>query len=243
MRQLTAIACSRAGGAGKDIAPVGLQPCEEIRIRDQSVFGDLGIARTHDAKRQGVEQRRVRDHQDRLMESADQVLAMARVDGGLAADGRIHLRQQRCRHLHIIDAAPHSGGGESGEIADNAAAERHHEIAALDARPNHVLAHTLKHRIAFGSFPGRDDNAAGLDAGLRKRSLCRSQMLLRDNLIGHDSDARTGPQRGNTSAETGQKTAPDNDIVGAPGQCHLDHDRITGADRDGHGWLLRAIEK
>ena len=41
---------------------------------------------------------------------------------------------KRRRHLHEVDPAPHAGRGEAGEIADHAAAERDHEIAALDAR-------------------------------------------------------------------------------------------------------------
>ena len=38
------------------------------------------------AGRQRVEQRGVGDHQDRLVEGADQILAVTRIDAGLAAD-------------------------------------------------------------------------------------------------------------------------------------------------------------
>ncbi len=103
-------------------------------VAEQAVFGDLGIAGAEFARRQRVEQRRVGDHQDRLMKGADQVLAVPRIDAGLAADRGVDLRQQRRRHLHEIDAAAHARRGEAGEIADDAAAERNREIAALDAR-------------------------------------------------------------------------------------------------------------
>ena len=43
-RQLAAMACSRAGAAGEDVAPVRFQPGEERGIAEQPVFGDLGIA-------------------------------------------------------------------------------------------------------------------------------------------------------------------------------------------------------
>ena len=85
-RQQTAMACSRAGSAGEDVLPVRFQPGEEGGVADQPVFGDLGIAGAEFALRQRVEQRGVGDHHGRLMEGADQVLALARIDAGLAAD-------------------------------------------------------------------------------------------------------------------------------------------------------------
>ena len=45
-------------------------------VAEQAVFGDLGIAGAEFAQRQRVEQRRVGDHQNRLVEGADQVLAV-----------------------------------------------------------------------------------------------------------------------------------------------------------------------
>jgi hypothetical protein len=46
------------------------------------------------------------------------------IDGGLAADARVHLGEQRGRHLDEGHAALEGRGGEAGEIADDAAAER-----------------------------------------------------------------------------------------------------------------------
>ncbi len=177
------------------------------------------------------------------MKRANEILAMARVDGRLSADGRIHLCQQRRGHLHIINATPNNRGGKSGEIADDAAAERNHEIAAFDARRDHVLADPLEHRIAFRPFPGRNDHATGLDASLRKRRLCRGKMQLGDDIVGHDRDPRTRAQRGNTSAQAGQKFASDGNVIVAPRQRHFNHDRSTRTQRHGHYGLLRAIEK
>ncbi len=70
----------------------------------------------------------------RLVEDTDQVLAMGGVDAGFTADGRIDLRQQRCGNLHELHAAPDDTGNEAGQVTDNAAAERHHRIAALQVR-------------------------------------------------------------------------------------------------------------
>ena len=58
------------------------------------------------------------------MEGADEILALRDVDRGLAADRGIDHRQQRGRQLHAIDAAHPAGCGESGHVADHAAAER-----------------------------------------------------------------------------------------------------------------------
>ena len=118
--------------AGKDIGVVGLQPGEEGFVAEHAVFGDFGVAGAELARRQRVEHGGVGDHQNRLMKRAEQVLALRRVDAGLAADGRVDLRQQRGRHLHEIDAAAQDRRGKAREIADHAAAERDHQIVALD---------------------------------------------------------------------------------------------------------------
>jgi len=80
--------------AGEDVAPARFQPFEEIVIVDQPVFDDLGVTRAEFALRQRVERRRIGEHQLRLVEGADEILAMRRIDAGLAADGGIDLRQQ-----------------------------------------------------------------------------------------------------------------------------------------------------
>ncbi len=91
------------------------------------------------------------------MEGADQILAVRGIDRGLAADRGIDLRQQRGRHLHVIEAAPHHRRGETGEIADDAAAERDDEIAALDPRRDDGLADLFEHAVALRGFAGRND--------------------------------------------------------------------------------------
>ena len=143
-RQLTAIACSRAGPPANTSRQLTSSQSKNAGVAEQAVFHHLGIAGAEFALRQRVEQRGVGDHQDRLMERADQVLALAGVDRGLAADRRIDLRQQRRRHLHVVDAAPDQRRGKAGEIADHAAAERHHQIVALDPRRHQRVADALE---------------------------------------------------------------------------------------------------
>ena len=67
------------------------------------------------------------------MECADQVLARREVDADLPADGAIHLRQQRRRHLHDAEAAEKGRGGETGHVADHSAAEGDDRRGAVEA--------------------------------------------------------------------------------------------------------------
>ena len=55
---------------------MALQPVEEGQIADEAVFHHLGIAREQLAPRQGGERVEIRQHQARLMEAADEVLAL-----------------------------------------------------------------------------------------------------------------------------------------------------------------------
>ena len=128
------------GAAGKDIGLIGFQPREESFVAEHAVFGDLGIAGAKLARRQRVEHRGIGHHQHRLVKRAEQVLAVRRIDSSLAADRRIDLRQQRGRHLDEINAAAQDRRGKACEIADHAAAERDHQIVALDLRRDQRFA-------------------------------------------------------------------------------------------------------
>src|SRR4029077_13659801 len=120
--------------AREHILPIHLEPGKETRIAEQAEFRKLGVAGAKLARWQGVEQRGVGDDEGRLMERADKVLAVPRVDRGLAADRGIDLRQQCGWHLHDIEPAAQDRRGKAGEIADYTAAERDHHVVALDTR-------------------------------------------------------------------------------------------------------------
>ena len=227
--------------AGEYVFPIGFEPGEEGGVAEQAVFGDFGVAGAEFALRQHVKQSRVGDNQDRLMESADEVLAVAGVDGGLAADRGIDLRQQRGRHLHVIEPAPHHRRGESGEIADDAAAERDDEIAALDARGDDGLADLFEDRKAFRPLAGRDDDAVALHAGLFKGRLGGRQNVARDVLVGDDESLGAGPQRGDARAKRSNNAAPDHDVVAARAELDF-NDRGIAANGCGHAPSFRSGE-
>ena len=151
--------------AAKTSVAIRLQPVEEVRVADQADLRHLGVAGAELALRQRVERVGVGEDQGGLQESADEVLAMPRVDAGLAADAGIDLRQQGGRHLHEAHAAPCDRRGEAGEVADDAAAERHHHVAALAAATPACLHDHLQPLEALRAFAGRDDDLGRADAG------------------------------------------------------------------------------
>ena len=127
--------CFRAGAAArKNLVTFLFEPREERRVGNQPVLHDLRIASAELPLRQGIQQAGVGKDECRLMECADKIFAVTRVDAGLAAHRRIDLRQQRCRNLHKVDATPGDGGSEAGEIPDDTAAKSDYEITALDLR-------------------------------------------------------------------------------------------------------------
>ena len=77
-------------------------------------------------------------HRQRMMKAADQVLALGQIHAGLAAHRRVHLREERRRHLHVGNAAHEDRGHESAHIAHDAAAERNQQRPAIAARRDHL---------------------------------------------------------------------------------------------------------
>ena len=74
------------------------------------------------------------EHAGRRVEGADEVLALGRVDAGLAADGRVDHAEQRRRHLHDRHPAQPRGSDEAGEVGDGAPADPDDGVGAGEAR-------------------------------------------------------------------------------------------------------------
>ena len=129
------------------------------------------------------------------MKRADQVLALRRIDAGLAADGRIDLGEKGCRHLHHAHAAPEDACGEAGKIADDPAAERNDAIAPLDAEREQPLAQNGENRKALACFARLHHRFAEIEAVLGKARFERIEMKCRDVLVGHDRAAGAGQAR------------------------------------------------
>jgi len=117
---------------GKHLVEIVSSQAKESGIAEQAVFDDLRIACSELAHGKRIEQAGCRRRREnRLMERADEILAVARVDRGLAAHRGIDLGEQRRRNLDVIQPAPHDGGSEAREVTDHAAAERDDEVATF----------------------------------------------------------------------------------------------------------------
>src|SRR5208337_162892 len=83
---------------------------------------------------QRVEGAGIGEDEGRLVECADQVLAVRRIDARLAADAGIDLRQESGGNLNEADPAAQRGGAEAGQVADHPPAERDDDVPPFDAR-------------------------------------------------------------------------------------------------------------
>ena len=110
----------------------------------------------------------VAQHQPRLVERADEVLARLEVHADFAADGAVHLREQRGRHLHERQAAQVGRRHETRQIAHHAAAERDDEGLAFQPLRGQLVVARLDGLQALGGFARGDGDQRGSEAGFRQ---------------------------------------------------------------------------
>ena len=182
------------GIAGQQCRPVFLAPAKEFGIVDQAVFDDLGIARALFAQRQRIQHIGIDQHETRLMKGADQVLAGAAVDRGLAANRTVDLRQQRRRDLDEPAAAFQDRCRKADKIADHAAAQRNDIVAALDFEFEQPVGQRFKLRPAFRRLAGGQLDDMLFDTG--QRGLKAGQLMFSHVRIGDDDRAVAADPRG-----------------------------------------------
>ncbi len=138
-------------------APAGAPCCasshsKNVAIEHQAVLDHFGQAGAQLARAAGWQARATSAiTATRLVERADHVLAERVVDSGLAADRRVDLREQRGRHLDEGDAALVDRRGESGEIADHAAAQARSTTVCRSQRASSIaptIASSVCQRLA-----------------------------------------------------------------------------------------------
>ena len=66
------------------------------------------------------------------MKRTNHVLSERMIDGSLAADGRVDLREQRRRHLYVVDAALIAGSSEARHVTDDSTAQGDHRGVAVE---------------------------------------------------------------------------------------------------------------
>ena len=124
----------------------------------------------------------------RLVERAEQVLALGEIDAGLAADRGIDLGHEGRRDVDDRDAAQVGRGEEAGRVAERTAADRDERLAALDAEPGQVAGGRLDDRQALGVLALREHDAS--------RPASRRRKAGRERLAGRRPGAGLGDQDG-----------------------------------------------
>ena len=99
---------------------------------------------------QGVEQGQVAEDAGRLVEGADEVLARAGVDAGLAADGGVDHREQAGRQVHHPDAAQPGRGHEAAQVGRRAATQGDDGVGARELRLAEGLPAARRLRCGLG---------------------------------------------------------------------------------------------
>jgi len=113
---------------------------------------------------------------------------LACVDRGFSANGGIHLREEGGRALHEADPAPQNAGRESGQVADHAAAQREHDVIALDRAVEEKIEHLLEHGKALGALAGLQNEREGVQPGGAQRRLDARQVERGDIAICNHRD-------------------------------------------------------
>ena len=162
------------------------------------------------------------------MKDADEVLALRRIDAGLAADGAIDLSQERRRDLHEADAATEDARREARKVANDAAAERHDEVAAFEAKFQKAFRKDCQIAEAFCPFARRHHDRTGEQSFRFEAVFERCKMVPGDVLVGHDPTFHGAEPRFDEGAGVGQQPARDQNVVRAVAKLDAHAARRTG---------------
>ena len=108
------------------------------------------------------------------------------VDTRFAANARIDHRLQRSRNLHKPDAPERRRGHEAGQIADDAATQRHHHVGPLDTVAEQPVVQLRRDGQALAPLPVRHRFPIRRNPGREQRGLEIPTVQLVDRGIGDD---------------------------------------------------------
>ena len=131
----------------------GFKAGKSFLIKTERHFHRLGQAVGDLAAGQGGKGGRIHQDAARLIKCADNVLDSIQVDGGFAADGGVHLGKDGGGNVVEINAAHIAGRGETGQIADHAAADGSHAVPAAHAQGQHAAEQQAVIVKALAGFP------------------------------------------------------------------------------------------
>src|SRR5215213_7636836 len=122
------------------------------------------------------------------MKSADKVLANRQVNSRLSAYRRIDLRKQRGWRLDDGNTAQVDSGGETGEVANDASAERQYQVVSFEAVFAKKLDGFFKDRERLVTFALGHQPLKGLEAFSLETSHHLATVEVENSLIRDDSD-------------------------------------------------------
>ena len=112
------------------------------------------------------------------MKRPQQILAGLQIHAGLAADGRIDLRQQRGWNLNHRNSAHEDGGQERAHIPHHSAAKRHEHRVPIGTETHQLLRQLLKFGQRLRSLAIRHDDDFDFAAGFGETLAQRASPML-----------------------------------------------------------------
>ena len=194
-----------------DRPEVAAHPLEQLAARDDAVLDDFVQSGPELAPGERVEQLRVGDDHDWLVERPDQVLAQRMVDADLAADRAVDLGQQGGRRLDQPHAAQQGRRRETGHVAHHAAPERHDRGAAVGSSLDQRAVEPVDGAQRLRPLAVRHQQRLRAP----ERPLYRRPVQLPDPGAGDDEPPPAAARLRHEPIEAAQEAAPDVHPVGA----------------------------
>ena len=193
-------------------APQRLYALKKRRVCDAAILNDLAQARADLTRIERFQRIAVNQYPFRLIKRAEQVLSSRMVDCHLAANGGIHLCQQRRRHLNQMNAAQIGARRIARQVADHAAAQRNHIVLPGQMRIQKRVIQLLKLRHALGRFARGQDKQADLRPRQLKLTPKHVGIQRRDVFIRHNHRS-PACAHGKQRRSMAEQPVPDMDFI------------------------------
>ena len=130
------------------------------------------------------------------MKGTHQVLPGRQVDRDLAADAAVDLREQGGGHLDEIQSPQIGCGHETGQIADDPAPERQHDISPVERGCHRALVEPTGLIQGFVLLAVRDQGLTGLESRPGQAGQHRLQVPSGHRRVGDDQDVSAPAELG-----------------------------------------------
>ena len=178
--------------------PFSLEEREDALVAEERVLDALAQRCPSLTRGQRRQERDVEHDGRRLVEGADEVLALGQVQAGLAADRGVDLGEQRRRQLDEWHAAQPGRGQEAGRVAQRAAATGDDRLAAFHAARGELTERRLVRTDRLCPLAARQEEGHDLDRPRRRDRLRQAQPMAPPGLglAGQRGSTRTDPLQG-----------------------------------------------